>query len=161
MDFTDELYLLKAAFRRLVKAAGGVEAAEAVAGVSKASISKWQSVDHTCTAPLHVVLLLERDVGSPIVTRELARLTGYAVSPGHEQTAQERSLQGILLGSLKELGEAADAIGQRNHFDCIGEFHAVEKECVDVLHIAQVLVDEVRRRRPGFRQPLRAVGAAQ
>jgi len=145
----DEHYTLKAAFRRLVKAAGGLEAAEAVAGVSKASLSKWQSIDHDCFAPINVVLHLETEIGTPVVTREILRAQDYAAVPSEGQHSDNRTLQSHILEVVKEVGEAVGAIGERDHFDSLAEYHVVEKEAVNAHTATTDMLDGVRRRRPG------------
>ena len=153
----DERTLLKQATLRLVKKVGGVEAAEGVLGYSKTSISNAYSLNHDCTMPMPHVLTLEQYVGVPVVTRELARMQGFDLTPSDGQMPRETDLNGLLLRIYRETGEATTALQDRNHFDSTAEFHLAKREAVDVLRAAERLVDEVRRRDPGKNAPLRAV----
>jgi hypothetical protein len=57
---------------QLVKAAGGVEAAGAVLGVSHQRVSQLQSLNHADMPTLMQVVALEAFVGHPILTAALA-----------------------------------------------------------------------------------------
>ena len=57
---------------QLVKAAGGVEAAGAVLGVSHQRVSQLQSLNHADMPTLMQVIALEAFVGQPILTGALA-----------------------------------------------------------------------------------------
>lgn len=63
---------IKAAFFQLVKAAGGVEAAGAVVGVSHQRVSQLQSLNHADMPTLRQVRDLEAFVGLPIVTAAMS-----------------------------------------------------------------------------------------
>lgn len=72
---------LKAAFRRLVRAAGGGRASAAVTVVDAARISLYGNPNTPDSARCDVIADLEGETGDPIVTRELARLSGYVLVP--------------------------------------------------------------------------------
>jgi hypothetical protein len=57
---------------QLVKAAGGVEAAGAVLGVSHQRVSQLQSLNHADMPTLMQVITLEAFVGHPVLTAALA-----------------------------------------------------------------------------------------
>jgi hypothetical protein len=65
---------LKGLFHQLVRAAGGVEAAGAVLGVSHQRVSQLQSVAGDQLPNVLQIVSLESFVGQPIVTGFLARL---------------------------------------------------------------------------------------
>lgn len=72
---------IKAASRRLVEQAGGVESAATVTRVGKSSLGNYGDVKNDHFIPADAIADLERDIGQPIVTRELARLAGYELRP--------------------------------------------------------------------------------
>lgn len=153
----DEITALKAATHAAIKAAGGLENAENVTGYSKASLSNVQSLSHTCTIPAGHALALEQFVGSPYITRAMARCQGYELRPIDGQAPRVESLDDLCLHITKELGEAVSAVQGKDRFDSVACFHVAEKEVVDLLRVAQTLVDEVRRRDPRKLSELRAV----
>lgn len=69
---------IKAGFRLLVEAAGGVVAAAGGSRVGKTNLSDYGSINRLDVfAPADVIADLEASVGEPVVTRALARLAGY------------------------------------------------------------------------------------
>lgn len=79
----NEVYLrLKAAYRRLIEAAGGLEAASEATRVAVSILSDYQNIHKLDRhMPGDIVADLEKSVGDPVVTRELAALQGRALSP--------------------------------------------------------------------------------
>ena len=74
----DERRQIKAATRRLSKLAGGAESACHVTRVGAPTLSKYGSLEHTeHFMPADVILDMEKDIGSPVVTAALAGLAGY------------------------------------------------------------------------------------
>ncbi len=102
---------LKAAFRRLTKAAGGQESAASVTRVDHQRIGRYGRAQEPMFAPVDVVADLEADVGEPHVTRMLADLQGCLLIP-------KPPLQGdpewiAHLGALgKEAGEALSCLSE-------------------------------------------------
>lgn len=72
---------IKAATRKLVTAAGGIESAAQVTRVSAASLSLYGLLHKEQFIPADAVGDLERDTGVPLVTRVLAELAGYDLVP--------------------------------------------------------------------------------
>ena len=69
---------IKAATRRLSKLAGGAECACHVTRVGAPTLSKYGLLDHhEHFMPADIILDLEKDIGSPVVTAALAGLAGY------------------------------------------------------------------------------------
>ncbi len=96
---------LKAAFRRLTKAAGGQESAASITRVDFQRIGRYGRPHETMFAPTDVVADLEADAGDPLVTRAMADLQGYLLVP---KPPAEGDLEWVKhLGALgKESGEA-------------------------------------------------------
>lgn len=155
---SDEITALKAATHAAIKAAGGFENAENVTGYSKSSLHNAQSLDQTCTIPTGHALALEQFVGSPYITRAMARMQGYELHPIAGQRPTVESLDDLLLRTTKELGEAVAAVQGKDRFESMACFHVAEKEVTDLLRVAQTLVDEVRRRDPRKLAELREAG---
>jgi len=73
---------LKAATRRLVKEAGGVESAASVTRVGKSNLSDYGASQNPITfGPIDVIADLESDTGAAYVTRALAQLAGCVLLP--------------------------------------------------------------------------------
>lgn len=73
--YGDDAYSkLKGRFRIAVKRAGGVECAAEITGLSPAAISNYQNTGHAVFPPVNVVVDLEREIGEPLVSREMVRL---------------------------------------------------------------------------------------
>lgn len=75
---------LKAAFRRLVVLAGGGNEAAAQTRVGQQALDRYGSVNpehEERFAPVDVIADLEAACGEPLITRKLAELAGYVLSP--------------------------------------------------------------------------------
>jgi hypothetical protein len=75
---------LKAAFRELVRAVGGPNAAERITRVSHQQIVRYGSMATDFAdvfAPIDVISDLEAECGNPIVSRELAEMAQHMVVP--------------------------------------------------------------------------------
>ncbi|SLN77536.1 phage regulatory CII family protein [Oceanibacterium hippocampi] len=97
---------LKAAFRRLVRAAGGLESAAMVTRVGKTELGRYQHVNEPLFAPVDVVADLEADTGEAPVTREMARMAGLAVFPLPRPEHDDPAWVGHIAKTAKECGEA-------------------------------------------------------
>jgi len=73
-----ERFSLKVAFRLLLKLAGGQEAAENFTRGKHQTLNRYGNPNEPdCHAPIDVIVDLERVVGEPIVTKQLADMGGY------------------------------------------------------------------------------------
>lgn len=72
---------LKSAFRAALRIAGGGESFQHATRVSAAVLSRYASPTEDLFPPIDVVLDLEADLGSPVVTSALARLAGWRLTP--------------------------------------------------------------------------------
>lgn len=73
-------FSLKAAFRQLLKKAGGQEAAELVTRGRHQTLNRYGNPkEEDCHAPIDVIADLEREIGEPVVTKHLADMAGYLV----------------------------------------------------------------------------------
>lgn len=74
----EDRFSLKAAFRRLLKAAGGQEAAEMVTRGRHQTLNRYGNPkEEDCFAPIDVIADLEREIDEPVVTQHLAEMNGY------------------------------------------------------------------------------------
>ena len=109
---------LKAATRQLVNAAGGSVAAAAVTRGDHQGISRYGSA-HDDNAdrftPVDVLADLESECEQPLLTRELARLSGHLLVPVPRSVGSGTALGVITSKALKETSEVfvalADAMG--------------------------------------------------
>jgi hypothetical protein len=78
----DDHLVLKAAYRTLLKAAGGPSyAAQEITRTDPARLSRYGNPNEQMFAPLDVIRDLEAHVGEPIVTRVLADQAGHVMVP--------------------------------------------------------------------------------
>jgi hypothetical protein len=109
---------LKAATRQLVNAAGGTVAAAAVTRGDHQSMSRYGSA-HPDNAdrfmPIDVLADLESECEQPVMTRELARLSGHLLVPVPLVARTGSALGVITAKALKETSEVfvalADGMG--------------------------------------------------
>lgn len=102
---------LKAATRRLIKCAGGVEAAAMDTRVSWANLSKYENINaEGVFMPLDVIADLETATGSYAVTEALAALHGAVLM--HKPAADRDGVMTAHIAKvLKETGETVEAVG--------------------------------------------------
>lgn len=101
---------LKAATRRLVEMAGGLEPASCVTRVRKTQLSDYGN-PHAAESfmPVDVIFDIEASLGEPVITRELARLQGHVLIaiPGADEG------DGVFYRHLSEIGkECGEAISR-------------------------------------------------
>lgn len=99
--------LLKATCRDLVKAAGGQERVALVTRGSQGKISEALSPHHPERfMAIDQVADLERDVGAPVVTRLLAEMAGYELTPRSAARAKSAARH---LADVISAGNAVEA----------------------------------------------------
>lgn len=147
---------LKATVRRLVKMAGGQDCASMACRASRASIGFYANPGHDQHMPIDVVADLEADVGEPVVTRELARLSGYALVPTTAATSITFDVTRSVLQLTRELGELSgavsdmDADGRRT----INEYDRCIREVQDLKIAVDSLFDRLHQGRKALADSL-------
>ncbi len=132
---------LKAAFRRLIDAAGGVATAAASVRVSHVMLSNYGHPNTDSFAPIDVVLVLEDMTGRPLVTETMRRLAEVgqddpAPMPGvAAMMGAQASLAARFGAALAEIGGAlADgaisASELRGIRTALGDLHAATGEAL-------------------------------
>lgn len=105
-------YLIKAATRRLIKAAGGIDEATHACRVGKSNLSDYQNINKPdLFMPLDVASDLERETGSHAITEAMARLAGgmfLSLSQGDKVNCLPSHLPNV----LKEVGDVISGIGK-------------------------------------------------
>lgn len=102
---------IKAAFRDLVKLAGGQERSALVLGISQARISEACSVNHPERSPrVDHVAVLEADADQPVVTKLLAQLAGQVRVALDPSDPLDPHLH--LARIIKETGDVTSAMSQ-------------------------------------------------
>lgn len=130
---------LDAAFRALARRCGGVEAAGEVSNRDKAQISRYGSPNTEQHAPIDVVATLELIAG-PLVTRELAALSGHVLVPAPPATGDPAWL-GHLARVSKETSDVIGRIAQALN----GETKAAVSGQITAEEIAELnLIEEAR-----------------
>lgn len=111
-----EIYAaLRAHTRRLVIAAGGVDAAALITRAGKSSLSLYGAEGNgdkpNPYIPADVVADLEKDVGEPMVTRELARIAGFELVPLAARCSEGNGDPAhMVLRINREMGEFSAAV---------------------------------------------------
>lgn len=125
---------LKAAFRQLVRAFGGMDATAVATGYAQSTVSDWASAQKAAFAPLHVVSQLEACTvghpGHPHVTRLLARRAGFLLVERHDDAQAVHPLAGIAaiaaeLGDVSRVVAAAAADGEVDDTERCAALNAV------------------------------------
>lgn len=98
---------LKTVFRMLLKLAGGQEAAENFTRGKHQTLNRYGNAsedNRDCHAPIDVIADLERVVGEPIVTKQLADMSGYLLVKKMENVGSSDMLA-HLVNVGKETGD--------------------------------------------------------
>jgi len=107
---------LKAVTRQLVNSAGGASAAAAITRGDHQSISRYGSA-HPDNAdrfmPIDVLADLESECEQPVLTKELARLSGHLLVPVPKVVRSGTALGIVTAGALKETSEVFVALADR------------------------------------------------
>lgn len=127
---------LKAATRRLVDKAGGPSAAADVTRTAHQHLSAYGSVNRDLAErfmPIDVAADLEAETGDPVVTRVLARLSGYLLVQAPRTDHLGSHLAKAVANALKETSEVFLAIAERS---------ADGKICADDVKVIGREIDE-------------------
>lgn len=129
-NFGAQTYInLKVAFRDLVALAGGVNRAVSVTRGCQSKMSESVSLNMMSRFPaIDQIADLEADCGQPVMTRLLAELAGYSLSPlvaNAKQSTMLQHLSAISRDAGSFGGQLADAIAD-------GKIDAKERQCLIV-----------------------------
>lgn len=133
---------IKALFRQLVKAAGGVEACGIELGISHQRVSVMQSPNTPDLPTLRQIMCLEVVAKSPIVSGAMARAI---------EGEEEACLTGAMVDAVTSASEALGAVyameadGERT----VEEIRAVQQRTQRTLREAQEAADLAARLTPG------------
>lgn len=133
---------IKALWRQLVKAAGGVEAAGVELGIKHQRVSLMQSPRSPDIPNIRQIMALEVVAGQPIVTGAMARaITGEA----------DESLTTAMVGSVTAAGEAIGAVHamEADGVRTEAEIRKVQALTLRNLREAQEAADVAARMTPG------------
>lgn len=139
---------LKNTTRRLINLAGGLDSASAACRTSSTSLGRFQNVNDKQFVPADVIADLEADINEPLVTRALALLAGYELTPVSQApekcpTDPTQMVARIAheLGDLAAIVEDMDADGRRD----IHELQAVADALSEIGRAAERGKDEIQR----------------
>jgi hypothetical protein len=147
----------KAAFKQLVRAFGGQEAAAIETGVRQQKISDMGLPNVAEYPTLDLIDILEaRTEGTadwPMVTRWLARRRGFALVRTISDAAEPESLRDGILTITRKLGDTADEVAEALHpasesGSCVspGEARAIKAELHQMLEAGaglMLLLDQI------------------
>lgn len=126
----DETMLaVKAATRDLVKGAGGLARAAAIAGASTSQVSRWQSASDPDVIPLGAVLALEAETGLACVTAQMAAANGRALTPGQGLPATGPAC--VMRQHAEVVAEAAGLMAEVSQACADGRLTPAEIELID------------------------------
>jgi len=113
-----EFRLLKLATRKLLDQFDNLRAASDLCRVKPTNLSQYQSFEHATCMPIDVALTLERAIGVPILTEEMARLHESTVGPASDRNVRDEALDvpvavGELLAFVCEATSEASPGGER------------------------------------------------
>lgn len=133
---------VKALFRQLVTAAGGIEAAGIELGASHQRISKLQSPGNTELPSLRQIMVLEAVAGSAIVSGAMARAI-----EGEADESLATAMVDTVTASAEAMGavHAMEADGHRS----LAEIRSVQKKATRTLREAQEAHALAMRLSPG------------
>ncbi len=133
---------LKALFRQLVAAAGGVEAAGIELGVKHQRVSLMQSPGNADIPSLRQIMTLEVVAGSPIVSGAMARAIAGEV---------DETLTAAMVGSVSASAEAMGAVHamEADGHRSLSEIRKVQKTTTRNLREAQEAHDLAMKLSPG------------
>ena len=98
------------AVRSLIRESAGIDAVAEETKISRSLIGNYNNRFHESMSPIDLILNLERDIESPIVTRRLARKQGYVLISTHAE--EDAICAAILLARLgKETSDVFAEIG--------------------------------------------------
>lgn len=153
--FNETLFLfqLHQASGHLVRECGNAYAAAAIAEKSDASISNYLKLDHPATMPVLVAAKLEHHVGRPLVSRLLADVTAFDLTPRGDSGFDHIQIHKRALRITKELGEYSGALEIALDGDVTDNHNLanLSDEAYDVLKVAQqnydlIVAEQARRR---------------
>lgn len=133
---------VKALFRQLVKAAGGVEACGVELGIKHQRVSLMQAVDKPDMPTLRQIMALEVVARSPIVSGAMAR------------AIKGEEVEIVSLAAVEAVQASAGALRLVHDMDADGhrdadEIRRVQKATQDNLREARELADAAARLSPG------------
>lgn len=155
---------LKAAFRRLLKMAGGQEAAELITRGKHQTLNRYGNANEIdCQAPIDVIADLEREVGDLVVTVHLAEMNGFMLVK-KSAVAADANLLTHISALAGESGQAVQATVEAlaDGIDTEAELIRVIKEGEEAVHAGTCLVLAAKARLEALRKnvtPIRGSAA--
>lgn len=160
----EDRFSLKAAFRRLLKAAGGQEAAEMVTRGRHQTLNRYGNPkEEDCFAPIDVIADLEREIDEPVVTQHLAEMNGYMLVKKSAVSADANLLTHVsaLAGESGQAVQAAiEALSDGR--DTEEELLRIIKEGKEAVHAGTCLIHAAEARLEALRSkvsPIRGKAA--
>ena len=134
----EDRFSLKAAFRQLLKMAGGQEAASLITRGKHQTLNRYGNVNETdCHAPVDVIVDLERDIADPVVTRHLAEMHGFVLVKKTAITADANlvtHLSALACESSQTIEAIAAGIADQDLTE--DELKKIVKEAQELAHAA-------------------------
>jgi len=140
----DHYLALKGAFRDLVAAVGGNTRAATVSRVGASLISRYGAIHEGVHAPIDVILDLEQDCGSPIVTRLLAEHAGFDLVPRAAAAVDSDVMIGHLADVSREAGGLVADLGEAlrdGRIDDLERARLLKKGKAAATEIAEAVAD--------------------
>jgi hypothetical protein len=146
-DIPEAHRALKTLFHALIDACGGLHAAAACTRVGPSQLANYYDMKTDQFAPIDVVADLERVVGQPLVTAELARRAGWHLVPDKDDAAGHlaQSIARLTRDASEACGAYVEAASDGN-IDA-GEAEGLERRLADVARVVGTARATLRKNR--------------
>lgn len=139
-----QVFALKAATRRLIEAAGGLEAAEHVCRIHRSQLSNCQNNNADQFLPVDALVELTSDTGNRCLMQEIKRmLKGVGIDPEHTPEAMHRDMRIAHREGAESINVTMEALDD-DRLE-IGELRRIEKEADDAAQAFMRVRDRARR----------------
>ena len=110
-----EYRLLKLATRKLLNSFDSLQAASRLCRVKPTNLSQYQSFEHSAFMPVDVVINLEREANSSVLSEEMARISEGKAMVESERGVRDEALDvPVAVGELLAFVCEATAVGSAN-----------------------------------------------
>ena len=135
-------YSVKAAQRDLVKLCGTIERAAGIANVSKTQMGRFVNATDPDLMPLHVIVVLEKECGQPVVTQVMAAEQGRRLTDPDEERQVERD---VMTGYAALMQQSASVVNALASAMADGQVTPVEAQGIDrALSAMQIATQDLR-----------------
>lgn len=151
-------FALKAATRRAIRIAGGVDGAETVTRVGRTSLSNYQNAEHAHVIPLDAALDLDTANDKPEILDAYAAQLGYGTYPLSERAREVKDPIHALVKAQSELGDvhrAAEKALEDGRYS-LAELNEMEREGHEHMDAMRVFLNSIAAKKASVIRPVEA-----